>query len=388
VQSTAEGIVVVPGGPPGAPSLDFLQLPVGFCAHFYARVGNPRQLRFAPGGDLFVASPTRFTTGGGRGGLASIVILPDDDGDGTADTNIVYLSSLPATQGMLFANSSLYFQDATKIRRVPFAPGDRAPTAAGEVVADITINVAPLHWPKPLDMADDGTIYVGNGGEESDRCDEAHSFRGGVLKLDGTVGGQPVAKGFRNPIAVRCRRGLNRCYAIELAKDFTSASGGREKIVPIRQGDDWGFPCCATKDLAYPAVPFPECSTVTEDLVQFFIGDTPFDLDFEMGKWPAPWNHRIFVPLHGAYGTWAGARVVTLEFDTTSGDLLPGSDLDGMMSTGAMRDFASGWADGTFAHGRPAHVAFAPDGRLFLSNDVTGVILWIAPLSLRVDAAE
>ncbi len=331
---------------------------------------------------MFVASPTTFTTGGGRGGQSSIVILPDDNHDGMADSNVTFLSSLPSTQGLLFANGFLYYQDRTKIRRLPFSPGDRSPSGASELVTDITINVAPLHWPKPLDIADDGTIYVGNGGEESDRCDAEHTFRGGILKLDGTEGGNPVAKGFRNPIAVRCRRGLNVCYAVELAKDFTAADGGREKIVPIRQGDDWGFPCCATKDLAYRGVAHRDCSKVTEDLVQFYIGDTPFDLDFEMGQWPPPWNNRIFVPLHGAYGTWTGARLVSLEFDTTTGELLPGSDLDGMMSTGAMRDFATGWADGTFAHGRPSNVAFAPDGRLFLANDVSGVILWIAPMGL------
>src|SRR5512143_2093422 len=67
VQTTANGLVVVPGGPAGAPDLSFLHLPVGFCAHFFAKVGNTRQLRFAPSGELFVASPTRATTGNGQG---------------------------------------------------------------------------------------------------------------------------------------------------------------------------------------------------------------------------------------------------------------------------------------------------------------------------------
>lgn len=49
--------------------------------------------------------------------------------------------------------------------------------------------------------------------------------------------------------------------------------------------------------------------------------------------------------------------------DPVTGELFPGSDLGGP-SSGSFADFASGWDDGTNSHGRPAVVAFAPDGRL------------------------
>jgi glucose/arabinose dehydrogenase len=249
-------------------------------------------------------------------------------------------------------------------------------------VADITLYVSTLHWPKALDSADDGTIYVSNGGDQGERCDPAHPFHGGILKLDGASGGTPVAKGFRNPISLRCSRGHNLCFAIELARDFTATQGGREKVVPIRPGDDWGFPCCATKDLPFPdIVPVPDCSTVAPESNSFIIAETPFDLDFETGRWPAPWAHRVYVPLHGEAGTWKGARLVGIGVDPDTGELLPSSDLPGG-SNGALADFATGWDDGTRLHGRPAAVAFAPDGRLFLGNDNTGDIIWIAPLDL------
>jgi len=382
VQTTANGLVVVPGGPANASDLSFLHLPVGFCAHFFAKVGNTRQLRFAPGGELFVASPTRATTGNGQGGKAAIIVLPDDDHDGTADRAMTFLDRLPATQGLLFANGYLYYQDGTKIMRVPYRQGDRTPSGSSEQVADITIYVSSGHWPKTLDIADDGTIYVGNGGDQSERCDPAHPFHGGILKLDGSRGGTPVAKGFRNPISLRCSRGHNLCFTVELTRDYTATQGGREKLVPIRQGDDWGFPCCATKDLPFPDItPVPDCSTVASEHDSFIVGDTPFDLDFETGRWPAPWNNRVYVPLHGAAGSWEGARLVAIGLDPNTGELLPGSSLGGEPS-GALMEFATGWDDGTFLHGRPAVVAFAADGRLFLGNDNNGDIVWIAPLGL------
>ena len=382
VRTTGNGIVVVPGGPPGTSNLKFLHLPVGFCAHLFATVPNARQLRFAPGGELFVASPTTVTTGGGSGGRAAVIVLPDDDHDGVADTAITFLDNLPSTQGLLFTGGYFYYQDATRIMRRPYAAGERTASGAGEQVADITVYASGLHWPKPLDVADDGTIYVGNGGDQNEVCQPAHPFHGGILKLDGSPGGAQVAKGFRNPISIRCSRGHNLCFALELSRDYSAAQGGREKMVPIRQGDDWGFPCCATRDLPYPdIVPVPNCSGVAAESESFIIGNTPFDLDFETDKWPAPWNNRAYVPLHGEAGTWKGARVVAIELDPITGELLPGSDLGGG-SNGAMQDFATGWDDQTLSHGRPANVAFAADGRLFLGNDNTGDIIWIAPLGL------
>src|SRR6185503_17019708 len=118
-RTTAKGIEVVAGGKSG-PDLLWLKLPVGFCAHWFGNVGNSRQLRFAPGGELFVASPTTGTTSGGPNGKAAIIVLPDDDKDGYADAPITFLTNLPSTQGLLFANNGyFYYQDKTKIMRLP-----------------------------------------------------------------------------------------------------------------------------------------------------------------------------------------------------------------------------------------------------------------------------
>jgi glucose/arabinose dehydrogenase len=379
VKFTADGMITVPGGQ-GADKLTFLRLPNGFCVHWFANVGNTRQMRFAPGGELFVASPTRATTSGGSGGRAAIVVLPDDDRDGIADSTITFLSGIGSTQGLLFTSDHFYYQNATAILRMPYSPGDRAPRTS-EMVADITIFTSDLHWPKTLDQADDGTIYVANGANNDDACETGRPFRGGILKLDGAPGGTPVTKGFRNPIAVRCQRGHDLCFAAELAKDFSAAGeeGGREKLIPIRDGDDWGFPCCYGRNL--PQVANQDCSTIVPENVAFLIGDTPFAFDFEIGRWPSPYTGSIFVPLHGAAGTWKGARIVAVATDAGTGLPQMGSDLL-MSNVGGISDFATGWDDGHFANGRPAAITFAADGRMFVGNDTDGNIFWIAPQDL------
>ncbi len=388
---TSQGPYVMPGGQGTLPDLGWLKLPEGFCAHYFATVKTARQLKFAPGGDLFVASPTTTTTGGANNGIAGIVVLPDDDRDGVADTNITFLGNLPSTQGLMFAGGYLYFQDAATIRRLPFRSGDRRPSSPVEVATTITAPQDSLHWPKVFDAARDGTIYVSNGSTQGESCTSKRAAFGAVFKLDPSGTTSEVMKGFRNPIAMRCEADHDVCLVVELALDYSWSSGGREKIVPIRPNQDWGFPCCATRDVPYSGVTYsdtgrmPDCSGVAVESTSFIIGHTPFGLDFEPGLWPAPWTHRVFVTLHGDNGLWSGARVVAIPLEPSTGLPLPATELvDASPAADNMTPFATGWDDGNRDHGRPAPVAFSPDGRLFLGDDQLGAVLWIAPVGLPV----
>jgi hypothetical protein len=401
---------VVSGGKSGAPSLGWLKLPEGFCAHYFAHVNLARQVRPAPGGEIFVASPSTPTAGGagsnpGSAGYGAIVVLYDDDHDGYADGDTLphsdgsqqtfpfFKSGVASTQGMMFAPGFFYYQDTpsggspgTAIMRIPYKSGQRVAAGTPEKLVDVSTDNGMYasfdHWPKTLDMADDGTIYLGNGGDQSQECDSSvfpRPFLGGILKIDGTPGGTPVARGFRNPIAVRCQKGHNHCFTTELALDGSGESGGREKIVPIHQGDDWGFPCCATKNTPYADLSgSPNCASVGAETVSFLIGDTPFGLDFERNLWPGKYKNNIFATLHGAVGSWVGARVVAIPTDS-NGMPIPSSDL----GSSTFDDFATGWDDGRLDEGRPAALTFSDDGRVYIANDVDGDIFWIAPQSLK-----
>jgi glucose/arabinose dehydrogenase len=414
VISTAAGLVIIPGGDASTPDISWLSVPVGFCAHHFGRVYHTRQLRFAPDGDLFVASPSTSTPGGtAHGGLGQVLVLPDDDHDGIADSPITFFPnpavgqpSVTSTQGLMFHGDYFYYEDVDTsptnattfyIRRVPFRPGDRQPSAMVEKVTTISQSIVPQaleHWAKMIDFAQDGTMYVTNGSGQGQQCFSSASANyepvfGAIFKVlaDGSI--QEVAKGFRNPIALRCEADHDVCLAVELALDGSGGQSGREKLVPVRQGDDWGFPCCATHNVPYSGVVYedsrgtPDCSGVTPDTVSFAIGDTPFGIDFETGKWPAPWRGRAFVALHGVVGSWTGARIVAVGLDPATGGLLPASDVFPDAGTpNAMLDFATGWDDHHQDHGRPTAIAFAPDGRLFLGDDWEGAIVWMAPVGL------
>jgi glucose/arabinose dehydrogenase len=188
---------------------------------------------------------------------------------------------------------------------------------------------------------------------------------------------------------MRCASKFDVCLVAELALDYSAGAAGREKLVPLRPGDDWGYPCCATRNTPYTGVTYsdngksPDCSGVAAEGVAFIIGHTPFGLDFETGRWPPPWTGRVFVTLHGDFQGWVGARVVAIALDPTTGIPLAATEFaDSGIDPANMLDFARGWDDGTQTHGRPAPATFAADGRLFLGDDQRGAVIWIAPIGL------
>ena len=248
-------------------------------------------------------------------------------------------------------------------------------------MVDVSVYYSGIHWPKAIDADDNGNVFVTNGGDQGESCDtsiaeSARPFHGGVLRIDGSKGGELIAKGLRNPIAIRCAKGTGTCFGLELARDFAPDQGAREKLFPVRKGDDWGFPCCATANMAYTDLsPAPTCKSVQPETGSFIIDHTPFDLDFERGAWAGQWKSRVFVALHGYVGSYIGARVVAIATDPKTGWPVTSSEADpGTVFT----DFATGWKDQS--HGRPTTITFAPDGRLFLGYDTNVDIIWLAPV--------
>jgi glucose/arabinose dehydrogenase len=395
--ATPEGMAIVAGGDPSLPDLSWLTVATGFCIHHFAKLPETRQLRTAPGGDVFVSSPSTPTAGGASGGKGAVLVLPDDDHDGLADSAITFVGNLPLTQGMSFAGGYFYYQDGATIRRVAFHSGDRSPSAAAQVVTTITAPQSGDHFPKSVDVARDGTVYVTNGSDQGESCLASRMAVGAVFKVMPDGSNSVVTSGFRNPIAMRCEADQNVCLVAELAKDGSGqGGGGREKIVPVRQGDNWGFPCCATTSVPYQDMMFTDtnrtvqasdCASVTPESVSFEIGDTPFGIDFETGDWSAPWQHRAFVALHGEVGSYTGSRVVGIALDPKTGLPLPSNDLGNRTSMAPnMMDFVTGWDaaahGGVNNHGRATAVTFGADGRMYVGDDTNGEIFWVAPVGL------
>jgi glucose/arabinose dehydrogenase len=358
-----------------APDVSRAGLVKGFCIREFATVGAPRVLAMAPeGGRVFVASPSRVTPGGAPAGPGAILILQDANGDGVADPAVTFLGGLATVHGLLFANNSLYYTVAEAVFRVPYLPGMERPMAPPERVADLTPQSPAIRWTHTLVQARDGTIFVSVGNYSSFTC-PPNPREGAIFRLrTGSLEPELVSSGLRNPMYLRCNPSGSTCYAAELSDDGwdpRTGTEGREKLVVLRTGEDYGYPCCAGRGALAPpgrASGRAECGRVNQELRSWPLHDTPFGMDFERGTWPAPWRGGFFVGLHGAYGSWENTKLQWSPVDPTTGE-----------PTGQWQDFATGWGrDARGLVGRVTDALFSPDGRLFFTDDQAGKVYWIA----------
>jgi glucose/arabinose dehydrogenase len=383
-----------------APVEPGLVAPPGFCIRKFATVDVARVLRFAPNGDVFVAAPKSFTPGGASDGPGAIVVLPDDDHDGIADASVTYAgesttgepvgcesheineSDLFCVHGLAFSGGFLYYTRSDELRRFPYAPGDRKPpSAAGELVATLGAKgMADARWTHTIDSGKDGTLYVSRGRHESSDCSPESMAKGAVLSVNAGPGvalptsAQVVSMGFRNPMYVRCSPYSDHCFANELSGDGWMGIGGREKLVVLKKGDNWAYPCCVARGMPSSSGTAEVCANISSELASIPLHDTPFGLDFETGRFPAPYTKTAFFGLHGSFGAWTGTAVSYMKIDPATG-----------LPMGELTPFITGWASTPGGVvGRAADLAFAPDGRLFVTDDASGGIWWVAPVDLAL----
>jgi glucose/arabinose dehydrogenase len=346
--------------------------PAGFCVKRYAAVAEARTLAVAPNGDVFVGAPSRVTPGGSQGGPGAIVLLTDDDHNGMAESH-VFLSSLSSTvglddvHGLALGGGSLYFTTQTSVWRVPYVSGQR--TAGTPVDLGLPPTFATGgRWTHGLALSKGGQLFASRGAYAT--CGLAQQA-GEISAVAATGALTTVANGFRNPMYMRCHAQDEVCAAMELGEDL--AAGAHEKMVVLRPGTSYGYPCCYTK--AAPATMTAMCDAVTQEEATFPLSDTPFGFDWAPATWPAPYANAIFVALHGsAYSVpeWQGASLVFAAANPTTH--VPVQD---------WQPFLGGFGPDGTALERPADVAFAPDGRLFFADDEAGVVYFIAPVGLQ-----
>lgn len=342
-------------------------VPDGFCLRRFARVRMPSVLAFAPNGDVFVSSPGLPLPEGTGPGLGAILALPDDDRDGVADAVTPFVERVDSVWGLAFDGTSLLYALEDGVRRAPYALGDRrarAPAAAHPRVADLRGSV---RWTHDLARADDGSVYVSDGAYASPgECPARPARTGAVLRLDARspTGVTPVAGGLHDPRHLRCVAGAG-CFAMAVAVDALARAP--ERLVAVREGDDYGAPCCEDRGVGSPGA---ACAAVPDAVLRLPHASFAFGFDRAPASWPAPYGGAWFVAQYGDVGSWEGMGLV---WSPPAAPVAPARALD---------RFVRRWGRGTPVPGRTADARFAPDGRLFFTDDEDGAVYWVAPRTL------
>lgn len=367
-----------PVPPQGMPMPYELTVPEGYRISLYADgLEEVRSVAFHPDGTPFVTIMNRIQRGTGR-----VVALPDADGDGIADRHVEAAGGLDRPHGLLFHNGVAYVSDAAHVFRLNDLNGDYT-TESSEIVVS-GMPTESDHWSRPFLFDRDGNLLVMIG-SSCNACQEGDRRRATLVRFDLAAGNttydqsEIVAAGLRSIVDFVYQPGTETIYAVNNARDFLGPEIPPDQLFRVEFGKHYGWPYCYgslvvdQEVLNDGNVRTPDdspkdtfCATQVEPPVLLLPPHSaPLGLDFYAAThFPEAMHGRLLIAYHGAFdrSNTYGYRVVSVPFQ------------DGRF--GSPEDFVSGFIfpDGSDWHGRPVDVAVAPDGTVFITDDVNGYL--------------
>jgi glucose/arabinose dehydrogenase/mono/diheme cytochrome c family protein len=393
-----------------------ITLSPGFCATVFAdNLGHVRHMAVAPDGVLYVntwSGVYYHNDTPPAGGF--LIALQDTKGAGRADVVQRFGPGVPqgahGGTGIALYKGALYAEVNDRIVRYALPPGAIVPNGPPEVV----VSGLPLtgdHPMHPIAIDAEGNLFVDLGSatnscQSQNRmpnipgnkpCTELNT-RGGTWRYDADKTGQHFSPAERFVTGLRNGEGLGfdtsgRMYGTMHGRDQLSQNWPRlytieqgadepaEELVILSQGADYGWPECYADGVQKKLVLAPEyggdggktagvCAQKQAPVAYFPGHWAPNDLLIYNGTaFPAPYRGGAFIAFHGSWNRaplpQGGYNVVfqPLADGKAAGDFIVFAD-----------GFAGAFKDPGRAAFRPTGLAAAPDGSIYVSDDIHGRI--------------
>lgn len=340
------------------------QAPAGYNVGLYASgLENPRLLRTAPNGDVFLAESEP-----GR-----IRVFRGMTADGKPEENAIFASGLKRPYGIAFYPPGpnpewVYIGNTNEIIRFPYHSGDLKASGSSQHVADLPSGGG--HWTRALEFSKDGkTLFVAVGSASNVNDPDTHPAerdRADILSCDPTRCQLKVyASGIRNAgggIAVNPNTGELWCSVNE--RDALGDNLVPDYITHVQEGGFYGWPWWyigAHQDPRHEGKhPELKDKTIVPDvLLQPHNASLEF-LFYEGKMLPAEYKGDIFASQHGSWNkaVRTGYEVIRVPLHQTG------------HATGEYEDFLTGFVlPNGDVWGRPVGMAQTPDGSLLVSDD-------------------
>ncbi len=338
--------------------------PAGFKVELYASgLDNPRLMRTAPNGDVFLAESEA-----GR-----IRVFRGVTSDGKAEQSAIFASGLKRPYGIAFYPTGsdpqwVYIGNTNEVVRFAYHNGDLKANAGLEHVADLPNGGG--HWTRALDFSKDGKkLFVAVGSASNVDDPDTHpgeKDRADILVCDPANCTLSVyAYGIRNAgggIRVSPQTGELWCSVNE--RDALGDNLVPDYITHVQEGGFYGWPWWymgAHQDPRHEGK-HPELkdkAIVPDVLLQPHNASLEFTF-YEADKYPAEYKGDIFASEHGSWNkaTRVGYEVIRVPLHQTG------------HASGEYEDFLTGFVlPNGQVWGRPVGVTLAPDGSLLVSDD-------------------
>jgi hypothetical protein len=388
-RSAGNGPQVVPQPDGAMPSV----LP-GFTVKKFAEgLHNPRLLRTAPNGDIFIAETAR-----GR-----IQVLRTADGADAPTVNQVFAEGLDRPFGISFYPPGkhpkwIYVGNNNSVVRFPYHNGDLQASGPPEVIIPKLADTTGGHTTRDVVFSRDGKrmfVSVGSGSniaeemekktpEEIKAWEAEHGLgatwgpewnRADILVTD-PLGHEPLhpyATGIRNGVGMAINPETGDLWVSTNERDALGDNLVPDYVTRVKEGGFYGWPwyymgnfedprhAGERPDLAGKAI-VPD---VLEQSHSASLEMTFYTATGGVAAFPADYQGDAFAALHGSWNrtTRTGYKIIRIRVDHG----VPTGEYDDFM-TGFVVDDFSVW-------GRPVGVTVAHDGALLVTDD-GGSVVW------------
>jgi len=371
-----------PNGKPGEASPDPVARPAGaspqtlpgFKVEEYASgFANPRELRSAPNGDVFMANTDK----------GEIIVFHGITKDGKAEQTSVFAAGLNQPFGMAFYPPGsdpqwIYIGDTDSVLRFPYRTGDLKARGQAQTIVDEIFPGAHKnssgHTTRNLAFSPDGKkMYVSVGSKSNIDDPDTHKsefHRANVLEYNPDGSAMRVfASGIRNPVGLAFEPKTHQLWTATNERDMLGENLVPDYTTHIEDGGFYGWPWYYMGKNHDPRLPdsHPDWRSrmLTPDvLIQAH--SAPLGFAFYTGsQFPTEYHGDQFLALHGSWNRKerTGYEVVRVPLHGKG------------QATGEYQDFLTGFVtpEGK-VWGRPVGIAVAKDGSLLVSDDGTGII--------------
>ncbi|HEV8657195.1 MAG TPA: sorbosone dehydrogenase family protein [Thermoanaerobaculia bacterium] len=347
------------GNPPvvrSRPKDAALHVPPGFKVTLFASgFDDPRNMVYAPNGDIFVAEP-----GGGK-----ITILRG----GRPDQRVTFASGLNEPFGLAFHENWLYIANVDGLVRTRYESGQTAIAGKPEHIAELPPGG---HATRNIVFNRDGTkIYIAVGSRSNVNDETSTPMRAAITEMnpDGS-GARIFASGLRNPVGLAWNPTTGSLWTAVNERDGLGDDLVPDYVTDVRAGAFYGWPFSYLGKNIDPRRKGEHPELVAKAIVPSLLLQAHYaalGIAFYDGKmFPAQYRGGLFVANHGSWNRTqrTGYNVVFVPFR------------DGRPA-GGYDDFVVGWmtdSDSRFVWGRPVGLLVMRDGSLLVSDDGGGVI--------------
>jgi glucose/arabinose dehydrogenase len=348
------------------------KVPAGFkVEEFAAGLSDPRLIRTAPNGDIFVAES--------RAGR--VRVLRAADGAGKAKVNEVFADGLNRPFGIAFYPLGpnpqyVYIANTGSVVRYPYRNGDLKARGAQEMIVPDIPGGGQLrgggHWTRDIAFSLDGRkmfVSVGSHSNVYENPNENEERRADILEY--TPEGKNFriyAWGIRNAVGIAVHPETGELWASVNERDGLGDDLVPDYITRVREGGFYGWPWFylgPNQDPRHPGA-HPELRNkviVPDVLIQSH--SASLEMLFYTGRqFPKEYSGDAFAAQHGSWNRTRRTGYKVIRVPLRNG-----------AATGEYEDFMTGFVtpDGN-VWGRPVGVAVARDGALLVSDDGSDTI--------------